>query len=99
MAKRRTRKQKERAKHQFTLSWEPSTSITKPKAKTSSNRATVKGQIKKPSSSTKSEPNRSKIASITAKDKSLASIKKDLAKSLVIASLILSMIVMIYLIW
>ncbi len=92
MAKRRTRKQKEKAKHQFTLSWQPEpTKATR--------EADVKGQFK-----TKPEPEKTQIfkrkkAKITAKPDGLASIRLDIIKSLLLASLILSLEVVIYLAW
>lgn len=92
MAKRRTRKQKEKAKHQFTLSWEP-------EPKKASSKATVKGQFK-----TKPEPKKfltlmRKKAKSSAKLDDLASVRRDIIKSLILASLVLSLELVIYLAW
>ena len=92
MAKRRTRKQKEKAKHQFTLSWhlEP---------KKASSKADVKGQFGKGTKLKKLQKSKIENAKFTAKLDSLASIRRDILKSLLLASLILSLEVMIYLAW
>ncbi len=86
MAKRRTKKQKEKAKHVFSVSWVPS-------------EPGVKGQfnseLKKPGASS----GKHESALSLAKDGSLASIKKDILKSLIIVSLILALEVVLYLAW
>jgi len=86
MAKRRTKKQKAAAKHNINLSWAPS-------------EPSVKGQFnfepKKPKASSQKHENAISLA----KDGSLASIKKDIVKSLILVSLILALEVVLYLAW
>jgi hypothetical protein len=92
VAKRRTRKQKEKARYTFigrdeavpiNISFEP----------------VVKGQTKKGLKRTKKEPSVSKKPKNSAKDMSFPEVKKELVKSLLLASLILGIEVMIYLAW
>lgn len=97
MAKRRTRKQKEKAKHRLTVSWKPSTSSPKKAGKTASKKPRVKGQIKKASQAKEKSLHKAKKANSMAKDEGLSLIKRDIVKSLIIASLILSLEVVIYL--
>jgi hypothetical protein len=79
MAKRRTRKQKERAKHRFTL--------------------LVKGQFQNATKPKKTKAAQPKKAKFLAKQGDLASIKREIFKSLILASLILGLELMIYLAW
>lgn len=92
MTKRRTRKQKEKAKHQFSISWEPT-------YKSSNFKPSVKGQFKKPSSLKVKGRLSSKNAKKLAKAGNLASIKRDIVKSLIITSFILALEIMLYLAW
>jgi len=92
MAKRRTRKQKESAHHQFTISWTPST-------KRASSEASVKRQIPGRNKSTGSSLHISKNASTSALDIDIATIKKEIRKSLILASAILAMELVLYLFW
>lgn len=92
MAKRRTRKQKEKAKHSFTkthkisLGKDPFEPI-------------VKGQFKTNKKARHKQPPTPKKAIESAKDGSIVEVKKELIKSLLLASLILGIEVMIYLAW
>lgn len=86
MAKRRTKKQKEKAKHTFDLSWSPS-------------EPDVKGQFNFEPKKPRSSSHKHESALSLAKDGSLASIKKDIVKSLIIVSLILALEVVLYLAW
>lgn len=86
MAKRRTKKQKEKAKHTFNLSWSPS-------------EPDVKGQFNFEPKRPRAGLRHKESALSLAKDGSLASIKKDILKSLVIVSLILALEVVLYLAW
>ena len=99
MAKRRTRKQKEKAKHRFVISRDPTGSAAKPQPKKSNSEAVVKGQTKKRFSLKKSKKSKAKIADLLAKDSGLASIKRDIVKSLILASFILGLEIMLYLRW
>lgn len=92
MAKRRTKKQKQKAKHDFAISWEP-------KAKKRRSEPDVKGQIKKSGSGKKPSGTGNDLAKNTAEPGNLASIKKDIIKSLILAGLILASEVVIYLTW
>ena len=89
MTKRRTKKQKSEAKHSFELSWSAGT-------KSATSGSAVKGQKKntkasknKPGTSSKSTQSKEKIAQT-------AQIKKDIGKSLAVASLVLGIELMIY---
>jgi len=86
MAKRRTKKQKEGARHTFNLSWAPS-------------EAGVKGQFNSEPKRPKANTRKHESAISLAKDASLASIKKDIVKSLMVVSLILALEVVLYLAW
>lgn len=105
MAKRRTRKQKEKARHQFIASWEPfsnkirQSSATKGKPKKNTPKAIVKGQIFEHKKAKKLKNTKIKNANHSADYENLGTIKRELAKSLIIASLILSLEVMLYLRW
>ena len=89
MGNRRTRKQKEKAKHKF-LYLEP---------KEASDKATVKGQIISTKSHGKYLNTKVQKAAFTDRVDDLASIKKNIGKSVILASLILSLELMIYLVW
>ena len=88
MSKRRTRRQKEKAKHKFL--YQPTDA---------SNEPAVKGQISKVKKHEKHEITKDKMAVYTEKIDDLASIKKNIGKSVILASLILSLELVIYLIW
>ena len=90
MAKRRTRKQKEKAKHQFKVSW-------KPEANSASPEPIVKGQTTQAQKHKVDKRVKMKSADRLAKDEGLGTIKRDLMKSLIIASLILALEVVLYL--
>jgi hypothetical protein len=101
MAKRRTRKQKESARHQFTIEWKPgqvpSGKKGQPEPKKASAEPVVKGQFKKPAKSRLSKAAVSKKAMESAKAGDVAKIKREIIKSLILASLILSLEIMLYL--
>jgi hypothetical protein len=99
MSKRRTRKQKEKAKHQFKLSWEPTSINTVAKDKTSSPKAVVKGQTKRDKKTEKLKNRKTKYAYITADYENLGTIRHNLIRSLLIASLILSLELVLYFKW
>lgn len=89
--KRRTRKDKEHARHGFSLTWEPG-------PKKAPRHEVVKGQFNFASDTDSRAMVGPKNAKISAKDDYYARIKHDLARSLLLASLILSLEVVIYLI-
>jgi len=89
MAKRRTRSEKEKAVHSFSLSWSPEANKDDG----------VKGQFKNKARQVSAKANRPKKAMLLAKDDSLRLIKKDVFKSVFIASLIITLEVVIYLAW
>ena len=91
MAKRRTKKQKQQAKHRFVYSLPRS-------GKLASKGAAVKGQKKSVVKSTKSLVQDPKKAHSTATVDSLGTIKRDIVKSLSLASLILGLELVIYLV-
>jgi hypothetical protein len=85
VGKRRTKKEKQRARHEFSLSW--------------SNEASVKGQFNSEADTRRAKPDRPESAKITANDASLKPLKRNIIKSLAIASLILALEVVLYLAW
>lgn len=85
MGKRRTRKDKETARHAFNISWSPEPS--------------VKGQFNSEAKKVDHKADELKSARIMAKDASFVSSKRDIVKSLLIASLILALEVVLYLAW
>ena len=89
--KRRTRKDKEKARHNITLTWEPS-------KENPPRHELVKGQINLASNELSKGKRSPKKANISAKDDSYARIKHDIVRSLLLASLILSLVVVLYLI-
>ena len=89
MAKRRTKRQKQTAKHQFTLSKQRL-------EKLASTEGNVKGQFDSEAKTYKSKSSKIKNAKDTAKPTYLTVIRRDSAKSLLIASLILGLEVVIY---
>jgi hypothetical protein len=97
MAKRRTRKQKESAKHTFTVSWGQEQTRSSSKAKTSLSEPTVKGQIKNGSNLASNKPKQAKNANSMVKDTHLGSIKRDIVKSLSLALVIVGLELVIYL--
>jgi hypothetical protein len=99
MARRRTKKQKSKAKHQFLLKWEPATKESSTKAKKPLSEPAVKGQIKTQASLGTKAKAKLKFADFQAKNGSLALIKRDIVKSLFLASLVLALEVMLYLAW
>ena len=92
MTKRRTRKQKDLAKHTFTISW-------KPEAKKTDSEPSVKRQIQKYPKPEKLKSLRTQNSDYTGKISNLASIKKDVARSLILALIILASEVVLYLLW
>ena len=89
MGKRRTRQEKEKALHSFSLSWSPE----------ADSRGNVKRQFKNEAKAYLPKAGKQESAMILAKDNSLRLIKKDIFKSLVIASLIITLEVVLYLAW
>jgi hypothetical protein len=99
MAKRRTRKQKIQAKHQFTINWVPSSTTSKKSSKSTNYKAGVKRQTAKTKIQEKPKFVKKKMAKSMAKVDSLASIRHNLVKSLSLATIILGLELMIYLFW
>jgi hypothetical protein len=85
MAKRRTRKEKAAAKHEFTVSWEPSSSVKSQKQSSLSSPNIQSSTLKSPM------PMGTNLE--------LASIKKDLIKSISAASFIILSELVIYFFW
>ena len=90
MARRRTRKQKEGAHHQFTVSWDPN-------RKRASSEASVKRQIQKDSRSGKLSSTRNDNPEFLADIENTAMIKKEIKRSLIMASAIIAMELVLYL--
>lgn len=95
MSKRRTRKQKENASHNFSVSWKP----TDLKSNRSKIGSSVKNQNTIPISVNNSNIDVGNSAKYTDKYFNLASMKRDLIKSLTFASLILASELVLYFIW
>ncbi len=92
MAKRRTKKQKQNAKHSFTINWEPGSSNLKFEP-------SVNSQINNSEISEANESRLNKNATFTVKGLDLVNIKKNIFRSLILAGLILASEVVLYLIW
>ena len=92
MGGRRTRKDKETARHTFLMSWEN-------EPKKSRFEASVKPQFKKPFEAKKASLSNDEKPKNMTKDDNLASVKHDIGKSLIIASLIFGVELVIYLAW
>jgi len=98
MSKRRTKKQKLSAKHQFAISWEPGKVVYENKAENGDLRTDVKDQFNStPKTKIKDLP-RSKYPDNTEEITNLSTIKKDIIKSLVLACFILGTELVIYLV-
>jgi len=99
MVKRRTKKQKIGAKHQFKISWKPSqkTNEFEPEKKTS--KASVKGQFPNTGTLKKQKATKKELAKISAENKNLGTIKHNLLKSILLASFIFGLEVVLYLFW
>ena len=92
MAKKRTKKHKEKAKHSFTKSYQISLGKD-------SLEPIVNSQFKNSKKARHDQPPKSNKATESAKNDSIVEVKKELFKSLLLASLILGIEVMIYLAW
>ena len=94
---RRTRKQKEEAKHAFTISWKPRQELGESESKKVLKEASVKGQFKKDIKPKNPQIEKEKKAVDSTKDADLASVKRKIGRSVILASLILSLELVIYL--
>lgn len=92
MSKRRTRAEKEKAHHSFLYSWQG-------EPEKGEIRHDVKGQFKNEPKEAFRNFGKGKNADNLAKVGTLASIKRDMVKSLLLASLILAAEVVVYLAW
>lgn len=90
MARKRTKKQKQKAKHQFTISW-------KPEADSASLEPDVKGQNKTTSPPQAQKESKQKDAYLLGNNLQLGTISHDIYKSLITASFMLALEIMIYL--
>lgn len=89
MAKKRTRKNKEKVHHQFLYSWDQN----------EDSKASVNRDLNFTSKLTKTKLSKSEKADIMAKETLLASNKKSIVRSLMLASFILVAELVIYLGW
>ena len=96
MTKRRTRKQKVHAKHQFSVSWKPQESYDNPEAKTGMSRRSVKWQSKNIKIKKDIHNEQSKLPINTEYNGILGTIKRNLIRSLLIASFILCLELVLY---
>ena len=92
MAKRRTRKGKEKPKHPFLVTWD------QPVKKTPSGDL-VKRQFKKGKTGRHKKKEIAKKTNLLDKDAFLALAKRDILKSLILASLILGLEMVLYFTW
>lgn len=92
MGKRRTRAEKENPHRAFLYSWQGQPEKGRV-------RHDVKGQFKNEPHDISLKDEKANKADVLAKDGALASIKRDMAKSLILASLILAAEVVVYLAW
>ena len=98
MAKRRTRAQKEKARHSFNVSWSPTPSVNQTEAKKARLEADVKRQTKSNLKAENLDNIDTKNTVYSVKGTKLGSIKKDIAKSLILSALILASEVVLYLV-
>ena len=89
--KRRTKKQKLTAKHEFGYVWNS--------ANSRSLEAVVNRQTKKPKEVASNHNTNLKTADITAKGHESTAIMRDVAKSILLSSLIIALEIVLYLIW
>lgn len=99
MSKRRTRKQKELAKHQFLISWSPASLKQRSEAKFPQIEASVNRQIEIDLKTEKQKKLKTNNPDYSVQLLDLASIKKDLVKSLILATFVLASEVVLYLFW
>lgn len=92
MAKRRTRKEKEKAQHPFLLTWNPGN-------QKNPNLASVKRHFEPKVGKDNLEAEGPKNAKKLAKDLVPRNLPRDILKSLLIASLILGLELVVYLAW
>jgi len=99
MAKKRTRRQKETAKHQFSVQWKPSSGKKnhKSEAKKDVFEADVKRQFKSEAEEGKFIPAKNKSTVDSDQKDNLKQIKKDITRSLIIAAIIIAAEMMLYL--
>jgi len=88
---KRTRKEKVGARHPFLISWEKTESV--------SESTPVKGQMKIEAKSPQKKINTLKNADIQDKELSLDQMKHNIVRSLLLASLILGLELVIYFVW
>lgn len=98
MAKRRTRKEKERARHAYTLSWNPPSTDNRTEPKKTSSEAVVKGQFENLSKLEHPKVSKPNLPNSSAKDKGLTQIKHDMIKSLILATAIVCLEAVLYLV-
>lgn len=98
MAKRRTKKQKSKAKHPFLKAKSATEKKAHARLNKAKNRHTVKRQSKKPASAKSRPGTKTKKPIGTAEYENLRLIKRHLVKSLSLAALILCLEMVIYLI-
>jgi|GEM_PF-6920014 len=89
MSKIRTRHQKERPKHSFVYQWQAANTVTQA--------GPVKRQFNSEAKTNFGEANSKKNANILEKDTALEGIKKNILKSLILASFILAIELVLYL--
>ena len=97
MAKRRTKKQKQNVKHQFQISWKPSKETSGFEPKRDVSKPSVKRQFASTKIQKVQKPSKKELAKTSAENKSLGTIKHDLLKSLLLASFIFALEVVLYL--
>ena len=92
MTRRRTKKEKQNARHPFLVSWNSGTT-------NASQNTPVKRQLDSKPIKLHQPGNEAKKADLLDKDNDIVSIKKGITKSLALASLILGMELVLYLAW
>ncbi len=97
MAKRRTKKQKQRARHGFTVSWKPQKEKVKSGTKIKPANPSVKRQLPDEPKKNKADIKTPKKARYSGKDENLRTIRQDIIKSLVLAGLIVGLEIVLYL--
>lgn len=91
MPKHRTRKEKETPNYSFLISWKPDDQGKSASA--------VKGQFKNQPRDQKSEAKTPKSANFLDKNDTFVHIRRDVAKSLILACVIIALELVVYLAW
>lgn len=97
MAKRRTKKQKVKAKHSIAIHWESDSTKVKSASKSGGSEASVKGQFKSQLKTNRNKAKRTKKPKLSDKEGGFSTIRNDILKSVILASIIIGLEMVLYL--